>query len=330
MTTQEHIAVIGAGSWGTAIAIHLASCGHRVLLWARNSVHIQEMRSTGENARYLPGVPFPPLLTPTDDLAQCFNAQQVLIAVPSHAFSTLLTQFPQSLTKIAWLTKGIDPKSCLLLSELIESHFGKRFSMAVISGPSFANEVARGLPTALVIAGNKPAYIQQIRALFNQKTIRTYISRDLIGVQLCGAMKNVLAIACGMSDGLVYGANAKAALITRGLAEMMRLGTAWQAKKKTFVGLAGLGDLVLTCTDNQSRNRRFGLLLGAGKSVQTAESEIGQVVEGIYNAQQVCLLASKRQIELPICHYVNQVIQNQLSAAEAAKCLMSRPLGRED
>ena len=331
MTSSNSIAILGAGSWGTAIAIHLAHFGHPVLLWGRNATHIQQMQNLRENARYLPGVTLPALLTPTSDLAQCIaQASIVIIAVPSHAFTGLLMQLPDTLSGITWLTKGIDPHRCILLSELVASRFGQHFPMAALSGPSFANEVARGLPTALVIAGNKSRYVKKIQTLFNPKTIRTYLSRDLVGIQLCGAVKNVLAIACGISDGLVYGANAKAALITRGLVEMMRLGRAWKARKNTFVGLAGLGDLVLTCTDNQSRNRRFGLLLGAGKTILATEQEIGQVVEGKSNATQVCLLAARHDLELPICYQVNEVIQGKLSAPQAAEYLMSRPLNQED
>jgi glycerol-3-phosphate dehydrogenase (NAD(P)+) len=329
MTHTKHIAVLGAGSWGTAIAIHLAEFGHSVTLWGRDAVHMQTLQRNRENTRYLPGVTLPASLTATHDLSDCWQALHIIIAVPSHAFAAILAQLPDAVRGLAWLTKGIDPKTCLLLSELVISRFGKNFPMAAISGPSFAKEVACGLPTALVIAGNTSRYIQHIQNLFNQRTIRTYLSRDLNGVQLCGAVKNVLAIACGISDGLAYGANAKAALITRGLAEMSRLGSFWKAKPQTFIGLAGLGDLVLTCTDNQSRNRRFGLLLGSGQSIALAEQAIGQVVEGKSNAAQVCQLAAEHAIEMPICKQVNLVLQNKLSAQDAAESLMNRPLGNE-
>ncbi len=330
MQRTQRIAILGAGSWGTAVAIHLANAGHSVVLWGQNAEHMQQLQRDRENTHYLPGIVLPHSLMPTHVLSDCFNATHLMIAVPSHAFANLLSKLPTTLSGIAWLTKGVDPQSCLLLSELAKARFGPAVAMAIISGPSFAKEVALGLPTALVIAGNKSRYTKKIQALFNPTTIRSYLSNDLVGVQLCGAIKNVLAIACGISDGLVYGANAKAALITRGLAEMMRLGSAYRAKRTTFIGLAGLGDLVLTCTDNQSRNRRFGLLLGAGHSIQAAEQAIGQVVEGKSNAAQVCLLATQHQLELPICSQVEAVIQGRLTAAEAAAYLMSRPLGCEN
>ena len=324
------IAILGAGSWGTAVAIHLAQHGHRVFLWGRDPSHMDALSRQRENTRYLPGIAFPETLLSSPSLSFCIEqAEHIIIAVPSHAFADILAQLPKPHHGIAWLTKGIDPSSHALLSQLVTNRWGSTFSMAAISGPSFANEVARHLPTALVVAGNNAVYLQQIRDIFYQKTMRTYLSHDLVGVQLCGAIKNVLAIACGISDGLAYGANAKAALITRGLAEMTRLGVAWGAEPNTFVGLAGLGDLVLTCTDNQSRNRRFGLLLGQGISLSDAEKQIGQVVEGKYNAEQVCVLAHQRQIELPICTQVKALMQGELTAQQAAKKLLNRPLRQE-
>lgn len=331
MKQTSTIAILGAGSWGTAVAIHLACSGHRVRLWGRDAEHMQALEQHRENTRYLPGIPFPETLTPSASLTACVaKAEHVIIAVPSHAFSTILNELPKPAQGLAWLTKGVDPTTHALLSDLVAHRWGKTYPMAVISGPSFASEVARHLPTALVVAGNHHAYTHTIRDMFHQKTVRAYLSDDLIGVQLCGAVKNVIAIACGISDGLKYGANAKAALITRGLAEMTRLGTAWGANPNTFVGLAGLGDLVLTCTDNQSRNRRFGLLLGQGYSIPDAEKEVGQVVEGKYNAEQVCMLGEQRGIELPICAEVYALMQERMTATEAAKRLMDRPLRPEE
>lgn len=325
------IAILGAGSWGTAVAIHLAESGHRVLLWGRDPLHIKEIEKYRENTRYLPKIAFPETLIPTAQLSQCISeAQHIIIATPSHAFASILKELPLSLKSLSWITKGIDPQSRTLLSQLVLARFGQDFPIAVISGPSFANEVARHLPTALVIASNDATYANTIRDIFQQKTVRAYLSQDVIGVQLCGAIKNVLAIACGISDGLLYGSNAKAALITRGLAEMTRLGTAYNAQTSTFMGLAGVGDLVLTCTDNQSRNRRFGLLLGQGVDIDEAEKQIGQVVEGKYNAAQVCALAKEKQIELPICNQVNALIQGKITATEAALELMTRPLREEE
>ncbi|TAL60273.1 MAG: NAD(P)-dependent glycerol-3-phosphate dehydrogenase [Legionella sp.] len=327
---KETIALLGAGSWGTAVAIHLAQIGHRVLLWARDPQHVQLMQNEKANTRYLPGISFPANLVPSADLAACLTqADQVIIAVPSNAFAELLQQIPQPKQGLSWITKGIDPQSNRLLSELVAERFGDSFPVAILSGPSFAKEVAQLLPTALTLAGNNLSYQQHMHQLMHQDNVRVYLSDDLIGVQLCGAVKNVLAIACGISDGLGYGANAKAALITRGLAEMSRLGLSLGAKQDTFIGLAGLGDLVLTCTDDQSRNRRFGLLLGDGLSITAAEKQIGQVVEGKHNAAQVCALAKKNKVEMPICLQVNALLQGKITPQEAVTNLMTRPAREE-
>ena len=323
---KKTIALLGAGSWGTAVAIHLAQIGHRVLLWGHNPQHVTRMTEERANPHYLPDISFPKTLVPVANLNQCIKeADEVIIAVPSHAFAELLQQVNTSPKGLAWLTKGIDPQSHQLLHELVAQRFGASFPVAVISGPSFAKEVARFLPTALTLAGNNPDYQKTMHQLLHHDNSRVYLSDDLIGVQLCGAIKNVLAIACGISDGLGYGANAKAALITRGLAEMSRLGLSFGARQETFLGLAGVGDLVLTCTDNQSRNRRFGLLLGQGVAIDEAEQQIGQVVEGKYNASQVCFLAENHQIEMPICEHINALLMNKMTAQEAVLGLMSRP-----
>ena len=320
------IAILGAGSWGTAVAIHLANCGNRVLLWGHRAPHIEQMQNERCNQQYLPNVTFPSKVYPQNDLETCLQqASIVIIAVPSNAFAQLLPKLPESLTGLAWLTKGLDPSSHKLLSELVVKKWGVAFPFAVISGPSFAREVAELLPTGLTIAGNESHFLKTLQNLFHQKNIRAYLTDDFIGVQLCGAVKNVLAISCGISDGLNYGANAKAALITRGLAEMSRLGIRLGARPETFMGLAGVGDLVLTCTDNQSRNRRFGLKLGQGIDLQQAEKEIGQVVEGKHNAAQVCALADHYQIEMPICREVNNLLEGNITAKQAALNLMSRP-----
>lgn len=278
------------------------------------------------NERYLPQIPLPTLLTPTADLQQCVQqAQHIIIAVPSHAFLSLLQQLSPPPEGLAWLTKGIDPSSHQLLSALVSEHWGKDYPIAVISGPSFAREVAVGLPTALVIASNNSNLQHTLHGLLHIQNTRVYLSDDIVGVQLCGAVKNILAIACGISDGIGYGANAKAALITRGLAEMQRLLAAYHAKSDTCLGLAGVGDLVLTCTDNQSRNRRFGLLLGQGIDTTTAEQTIGQVVEGKYNAAQVCSLSKQYHLDMPICQAVYDVLSSKCTPQEAVQLLMSRP-----
>jgi glycerol-3-phosphate dehydrogenase (NAD(P)+) len=323
---KSTIAILGAGSWGTAVAIHLAKSGHQVMLWGHDPQHIDDMILEGRNRRYLPDAYFPPNLTPTATLDQCMqHASHVIIAVPSHAFTNLLAQLNKPTQGLAWLTKGIDPASHALLSQLVAEKWGATYPIAIISGPSFAREVAQFLPTALILAGNDPLYLKTLRTHLHHNNVRVYLTDDIIGVQLCGAVKNVLAIACGISDGLNYGANAKAALITRGLAEMSRLGLSLGARQATFMGLAGIGDLVLTCTDDQSRNRRFGLQLGQGVGLLEAEKHIGQVVEGKYNAAQVCALAAQYQVEMPICKEVNALLQGNINAEQAVVNLMSRP-----
>jgi glycerol-3-phosphate dehydrogenase (NAD(P)+) len=323
---SKTIALLGAGSWGTAIAIHLAQTGHRVLLWGHKPQHVTRMIEEKANHHYLPDIPFPDSLIPVTHLNHCIKeADEVIIAVPSHAFAELLQRITGTPKGVSWLTKGIDPATHQLLHELVAERFGATFPMAVISGPSFAKEVARFLPTALTLAGTDSAYQKKIHQILHHNNIRVYLSDDLIGVQLCGAVKNILAIACGISDGLGYGANAKAALITRGLAEMSRLGLSFGARQETFLGLAGVGDLVLTCTDNQSRNRRFGLLLGQGIAINEAEQQIGQVVEGKHNAAQIWALAQHKQIEMPICEQINALLQNTITPQHVVQQLMNRP-----
>lgn len=322
---QTTIALIGAGSWGTAVAIHLAHCGHRVLLWGHDAKTIDRMKETRSNERYLPNISFPDNLIPTADFDDCVSqADETIVGVPSHAFAEILAKFIKPPKSLSWITKGIDPATNMLLSELVFERWGK-CPIAVISGPSFAREVANCLPTALVIASPEEKHRTAMCDLFHHRNIRVYQSDDYKGVQVCGAVKNVLAIACGISDGLNYGANAKAALITRGIAEMSRLGLSLGAHQETFMGLAGIGDLVLTCTDDQSRNRRFGLQLGQGASITDAEKAIGQVVEGKYNAAQVMALAAKHHIDMPISQQVNAIIQGTITAEAAVKNLMNRP-----
>jgi len=323
---RKTIAILGAGSWGTAVAVHIAQSGHRVLLWGHHPHHVAHMASSRMNSRYLPDVIFPETLLPEANLDVCLQeAHLVIIAVPSHAFSELLEKIEIKPAGLAWLTKGIDPHTNQLLSNIVAARFGNDFPVAMITGPSFAREVARFLPTALTLASNNINYQKQIQSILHHSNIRVYISEDLLGVQVCGAVKNVLAIGCGVSDGLGFGANAKAAIITRGLAEMTRLGLCMGAQAETFTGLAGVGDLVLTCTDDQSRNRRFGLLLGQGIDLVAAEKQIGQVVEGKYNAAQVTQLAKKFAVEIPICEQIYALLSQEITAHDAVQKLMSRP-----
>ncbi len=319
------IAVLGAGSWGTAIAIHLARAGNPVLLWGREHEQIQAMVEHRTNQRYLPGIVFPSLLTATHDLQHALEAQHLLIALPSHAFKQSLHLISTKPTGIAWLTKGIDPNSYQLLSQVVADYWGEDLPMVAVSGPSFATEVAKQLPTALLLASNHTTHQNIWKNFLHHDNLRVYLTADMVGVQIAGAVKNILAIACGISDGLAYGANAKAALITRGLAEMSRLGTALGGTQETFMGLAGVGDLVLTCTDNQSRNRRFGLLIGQGCDLSSAAKQIRQVVEGQWNAAQICALSQTLHVDMPICREVNAVLEGQIHAKQAALNLMSRP-----
>ncbi len=325
------IAIIGAGSWGTAVAIHLAHYGNPVLLWTHSSQHAEEMNANRCNHRYLPANAFPPSLTATADFKTgVTDCDTIIIAVPSHAFSSILDNFHTAPSEgIAWLTKGLDPNTHSLLNHLVEKKWGNEYPFTIISGPSFAAEVANLLPTALTIAGNSLVLQKKLQQFLHYGNLRVYLSNDYIGVQLCGAVKNVLAIACGISDGLNYGANAKAALITRGLAEMSRLGVALGARPETFLGLAGVGDLILTCTDNQSRNRRFGLLVGRNCSIMDAEHQIGQVVEGKSNASQVCRLALEFAVEMPICTQVHHLLEGRINAKDAVHNLMQRQMTDE-
>ncbi len=326
-TSSASIAVLGAGSWGTALAIHLARNHKSVRLWGRDATQMHEMQRQRCNTRYLPSVPFPSNLEIIVDLAEALrDVQMILIVVPSHAFAECLDKiaaYYKTGTPIAWATKGLQPDGTLLHT-LVEKRFGKETPKAVIAGPSFATEVAVELPTAITVASDNNTCAKIVSHILSSPRFRVYISTDMIGAQLGGAIKNVLAIATGISDGLGFGANARSALITRGLAELMRLGLAMGGQPETFMGLAGLGDLVLTCTDDKSRNRRFGLALGHGLSIKDAVASIGQVVEGATAAGYVYDLARTKQIEMPITEQVYQVLQGKHSAAQAVEILLSR------
>lgn len=320
------IAIIGAGSWGTAVAVHLANNNHKVILWDRSEQRVKSMQKDLSNEKYLSGITFPKSLSISANLqATVKNSSEVIIAVPSHAFYSILEKIPKPKNGIAWITKGIDPQTNKPLNELISQKWGENYPVAAISGPSFAKEVAKGMPTTIVVASNNTDYLNSLISIIHNHTLRCYPSNDLLGVQLCGTIKNVLAIACGISDGLNYGANAKAALITRGLLEMMNLGLALGAQQETFIGLAGIGDLVLTCTDNQSRNRRFGIKLGQGVSVSAAMKDIGQVVEGSQNAEQIFTIATQNKVDMPICYAVYEILKGIKTPNEAAENLLNRP-----
>lgn len=321
------VSVLGAGSWGTALALLLARNGHAVRLWGHEPAHVARLAAARENADYLPGVPLPANLAPLAGLAAAVDgAALVLVAVPSHAFvATLdaLAALPAPAAAIAWATKGLEPQTGRFLHEVARERLGGR-PLAVVSGPNFAREVAHGLPTATTVASLDAGWANAVAGFLHGRDFRAYTSTDVSGVELGGAVKNVLAIACGVADGLGYGANARAALITRGLAEMVRLGLACGGRRDTFMGLAGVGDLVLTCTDDQSRNRRFGLALGRGATVAAALAGIGQVVEGAAAVAEVLKLARAHGVEMPISEQVEAVVHGGRAPAAAVEALLAR------
>ncbi len=327
------VAVLGAGSWGTALALLLSRNGHAVRLWSHNSEQVARLRHDRENRRYLPGCAFPAGLTVEPDLAAAAaRSAIVLIAVPSHAYGETLARVKPYLdvsTGIAWATKGLEHGSGRFLHQVTAQLLGENWPAAVISGPSFAREVAAGMPTAVTVASRDVGYARQVAALLHGSNLRAYTSEDVIGVELGGAVKNVLAIAVGVSDGLGFGANARAALITRGLAEMVRLGEVVGGRRETFMGLAGIGDLVLTCTDDQSRNRRFGLAIGRGQTAAEACAAIGQVVEGIVTTREIMRLARRYRVEMPITEQVDQVLDQGRDPRQAVEALLARDLKPE-
>ena len=327
-SNNKPIAVLGAGSWGTALAISLSKGGKETLLWGRDAAQISTFDSVRCNIRYLPDVSFPDALKVSSDLQDTVSrAGDIIVVVPSHGFRGLLDTIKPYLSgsqRVAWATKGFEAGSGKLLHQVAEDVFGLDHPFAVISGPTFANEVARGLPTAVTVASNDKDFADFLANRLHTETFRIYTSDDIIGVEVGGAVKNVLAIAAGISDGLNFGANARAALVTRALAEIMRLGTDLGAKPETLMGLTGLGDLILTCTDNQSRNRRLGLALGQGKSLEIALSEIKQVVEGVQTAREVHELATSRGIDMPIIHSVYMILYEGMKPSEAVHELLSR------
>lgn len=323
----RELAVLGAGSWGTALALLLCRNGNRVRLWDHWPKHIADLLRDGENRRYLPGYPLPPSLLPTQDLAEALEgASELLIVVPSHAFADVLRQLPNPLPErlgIAWATKGFEPGSGRLLHRVAREIVGP-WDLAVVSGPSFAQEVARGQPTAVTVASESDKHALRVAGYLHSERFRAYTSEDMVGVQVGGAAKNVLAIATGIADGLGFGANTRAALITRGLAELIRLGAALGGKQETFMGLAGLGDLVLTCTDDQSRNRRMGLALARGLSADAAKKEIGQEVEGVITAASVNIIARSHGVEMPIADQVFGVLYDKVTPEQATQNLLMR------
>jgi glycerol-3-phosphate dehydrogenase (NAD(P)+) len=321
--------VLGAGSYGTSLAISLARNGANVIIWGHEPEHMARLEADRANHEFLPGIEFPDSLIVESDLEKAVQASRdLLVVVPSHVFGIVLNNvkpYLRSDSRICWATKGLEPETGRLLKDVANESLGEGYSLAVLSGPTFAKELAMGMPTAISVASPDADFVADLQEKIHcSKTFRVYANSDFIGMQLGGAVKNVIAIGAGMSDGIGFGANARTALITRGLAEMTRLGAALGAQPETFMGMAGLGDLVLTCTDNQSRNRRFGLALGQGKDVDTAQQEIGQVVEGYRNTKEVYLLAERMGVEMPIVDQIYQVLYQGKDANLAARDLLAR------
>ncbi|WP_404409057.1 NAD(P)H-dependent glycerol-3-phosphate dehydrogenase [Pseudidiomarina marina] len=326
---NSQVTVLGAGSYGTALALCFARKGTHTCLWGRDVEQIEVMAKTRENTRYLPGIQLPDTLHVTADLAEAVaDCKNIVVVVPSSAFAQVLKDMQPSLlpdARVAWATKGLEPETGRLLFEVAQEILGDSHALAVLSGPTFAMEMAKGLPTAISMSSTDPQFVEELSELLHcDRSFRVYTNDDFIGVQLGGAVKNVIAIGAGMADGIGFGANARTALITRGLAELTRLGLKLGAKPETFTGMAGLGDLILTCTDNQSRNRRFGLALGQGKSVEQAMKEIGQAVEGYRNTREVVALAKRHGVEMPICEQLYDVLYGDTTPQQAAINLLSR------
>ena len=322
------VTVLGAGSWGTALAIHMASAGAEVTLWGNEPDHMQRLQKERCNQQFIPDVPFPETLNIQADLEQALeSASWILLAIPSYAFRSFLNKASSLIdknTSVTWASKGLEEGTGKLLHQVVKEELPQCSKFAVISGPTFAREVAMNLPTAITVASDSELLANEICQYLHHDNFRAYSSNDVIGVELGGALKNALAIASGIADGLGFGANARAALITRGLAELMRLGVTMGGSRETFMGLAGMGDLVLTCTDNQSRNRRMGLKLAEGLSKEEIKKQIGQEIEGVRTAREAMRLAEKYQVELPIIEQVYKVLYEDLSPQEAVKHLLER------
>ena len=325
--TRPAIAVLGAGSWGTALSLLLARHGYEVVLWGHLPEAVDTLNRDRENREFLPGFPFPDNLCASADLAASATGRDILVVVPSHAFREVLRRLGPLLApeqRLAWATKGLEMASGKLLHQVAGEELPVGTPRTLVSGPTFAREVAKGLPTAATVASESSELATHFATLLRGETFRTYTSRDIVGLELGGAIKNVLAIAAGISDGMGFGANSRAALITRGLTEMIRLGEALGGHRETFMGLGGVGDLVLTCTDDQSRNRRLGLALGQGRSRAEAEAEIRQVVEGADTAREIHKLGKQHDIDIPICEAVYRVLYEALSPKVAVHELLTR------
>ena len=334
MSKLSQVTVLGAGSWGTALALCLARNNHKVILWGRDSTLTNSLKNDRENKTYLPGYPLLNNISPQNDLSIAISASQYLVlAAPATAIRNLVEEIVKETGDISkgiiCTAKGIEQKSGLAIPQVITEVTDDCFPTAYLSGPSFATEVAEGMPTAVTIASTDNAFSQQVATLFHSETFRVYTSNDVLGIALAGAIKNVIAIAAGIADGMGFATNTRAALITRGLSEIRRFTQTIGIEDETLYGLAGLGDLILTCSDDKSRNRRLGLLLAQNKSVEEIQQIIGQTIEGVNTAKIICQVAEEKQIDLPICKMVYTIIKNEISVQEAVEKLLSRPFKAE-
>lgn len=323
---RRKIAILGAGSWGTALAINCARATPRdeVYLWGHQREHVDSLKVTRENIRYLPGIQLNNNIIPTYNLSIIYDCDMVLLVVPSSAFHEMLERIEPYFSQQAfgWAIKGFDQSTNDLLSHTFTDYYPDR-DYAIIAGPSFAKEVAVGLPTAITVAASSIEFATDYADFIHNKDMRTYTTTDVIGAQIGGALKNVIAIATGIADGLGFGANTRAALITRGLSEISRINAQAGGKQATLMGLSGIGDLMLTATDDQSRNRRFGLLLGQGKPLTEALQQIGQTVEGLTTAVEASTFAKKHRVRAPITEAVEGIVTQQLSVKTAMKRLLT-------
>lgn len=339
MKDRLQIAVLGAGSWGTALAILLSQKGHEIHLWGHNKEHVESLIADRENKKYLQGAYFPSNLTVFHDLERAIGKSRIIVmVVPSHSFRQVFCQVAPLLTygsSVISAVKGIENDTLKTMSQIMEEILEsknleqKKVDIGVLSGPSFAEEVAKGVPTAVTLGFKDLETAQDLQKVLATDSFRIYTSRDVIGLEISAAFKNIVAIAAGVCDGLGYGLNTRAALITRGLVEMKRLGTAMGAETSTFSGLSGLGDLILTCTGHLSRNRMVGLMLGQGKSLEQIKREMKMVAEGIKTTKSIYDLARKLHIEMPILVQIHGILYEGTKCADAVKVLLQRELKEE-
>lgn len=323
---KREVAVLGAGSWGTTLAIHLTKKGERVRLWEYAEEQVNRLLAARENTKFLPGIAIPREIFITSNMEEaCDGAGAVIIVTPSHAVREVMRGLSGSIEEgvlVVSCVKGLEEETLMRPSQVIEEVLGRR--VGVLSGPSHAEEVSREIPTTVVAASVLPETREFIKRLFMTPNFRVYTNDDLIGVELGGAVKNIIAIAAGISDGLRFGDNTKAALLTRGLAEMTRLGVAMGARAETFAGLSGIGDLVVTCTSRYSRNRHLGEMIGKGKTLKEALKEMVMVAEGVRTTRAACRLAERFRVDLPITKEVFKILFEEKDPREAVKELMLR------